>query len=47
MKAEGVIRDRVQLSQPGVKSFEISLSESASPRDTYRRISNVVRGSAQ
>jgi hypothetical protein len=47
LKAEGVIRDKVQLSERGVKTFEISISESPSPRETYRKISNVVRGPVQ
>jgi hypothetical protein len=47
LKAEGLIQDNVQLSQPDVKTFEISMSESSSPRETYRKISNVVRGSIQ
>ncbi len=47
LKAEGVIRDKIMLSQPGAKSFEIHVSESPSPREPYRRISNVVNGSVQ
>jgi hypothetical protein len=44
LKAEGVIRDKVMLSRPGAKSFEIYLSESPSPRESYKKISNVVSG---
>jgi hypothetical protein len=44
LKPEGVIRDAVVLSQPGVKSFAIHMSESVSPRERYKKISNVVSG---
>lgn len=47
LKAEGVIRDKVVLSKPGVKSFEIQISESSSPQDGYQKISNVVSGPVQ
>jgi hypothetical protein len=46
-KPEGVIRDRVALSQPPVQTFEIRLSEADSPQDGYKLISNVVRGPVQ
>jgi hypothetical protein len=44
LKTEGVIRDKIMLSQPGAKSFAIHLSESPSPRERYKKISNVVSG---
>lgn len=44
LKTEGVIRDKVMLSKPGVKSFEIHMSESSSPMATYKIISNVLSG---
>ena len=47
LKDEGTIRDRLQLSKPGVKSFEIHMSESLSPRTTYKKISNTVSGPVQ
>jgi len=45
LKEEGMIRDRIVLTQPGVKSFEIRMSESPSPRDPYKTISNTLGGS--
>lgn len=45
LKQEGVIEDKIMLSQPGAKSFEIRVSESPSPRQPYKKISNVVSGS--
>jgi hypothetical protein len=47
LKMEGVIRDSVMLKQPGAKSFEIYLSESPSPRERYKKISNVASGPVQ
>jgi hypothetical protein len=44
LKPQGVIRDTVELSQPGVKSFTIQMSESLSPREAYQKNSNVVSG---
>lgn len=47
LKAEGVIADGVVLSKPPVTSFEITLSEAASPQDGYKKISNVVKGAVK
>jgi hypothetical protein len=47
LKAEGVIRDKIMLSRPGAKVFEIYMSESPSPRESYKKISNVVSGRAR
>jgi hypothetical protein len=47
LKAEGVIRDKVELSKPGVKTFEIQMSETAAQQEPYRKISNVVSGQVQ
>jgi hypothetical protein len=44
LKPQGVIRDRIVLSQPGAKSFAIQMSESLSPREAYKKNSNVVSG---
>jgi hypothetical protein len=44
LKPEGVIRDGIELSQPGAKTFEISMSEAVSPQLGYRKNSNVVKG---
>jgi hypothetical protein len=44
LKTEGVIRDKIVLSKPPVKSFEMSLSEGPSPRERYVKISNVLSG---
>lgn len=47
LKTEGVIRDKVVLSKPPVKSFEIQMSEAASLQDGYKKNSNVVSGPVQ
>jgi hypothetical protein len=47
LKPEGVIRDKIVLTQPGVKSFKIHMSESLSPRETYKKNSNEVGGPVQ
>ena len=47
LKSEGVIRDGITLSKPPVGKFEIRISESASPQDGYKPISNVVSGPVQ
>jgi hypothetical protein len=47
LKPEGVIRDKFQLSKPGAKTFEISMSETESPQNGYKKISNVVSGPVQ
>jgi hypothetical protein len=47
LKPEGVIQDKIMLSQPGAKSFEIHMSEAPTPRDRYQKISNVVSGPIQ
>ncbi|OWK45150.1 hypothetical protein [Fimbriiglobus ruber] len=47
LKPEGVIRDRIVLSKEGAKMFEIVVSESPSPREHYKKISNVAKGSVQ
>jgi hypothetical protein len=47
LKREGVIRDKIMLTKPGVKSFEITMSETASPQSGYKKISNVVSGPVQ
>jgi hypothetical protein len=47
LKPEGVIKDGIVLSKPPVKSFEIHMSEAASPQDGYKRISNVVSGQVE
>jgi len=47
LKPEGVIRDKFQLSKPGAKTFEISMSETESPQSGYTKISNVVSGPIQ
>jgi hypothetical protein len=44
LKPQGVIRDRVVLSQPGAKSLAMHMSESPSPREAYKKISNVIGG---
>ena len=44
LKLEGVIKDGLPLSQPGVKTFEILLSEAPSQRAAFKQISNVVSG---
>jgi hypothetical protein len=44
LKPQGVIRDRAQLSEPGAKSVAIYMAESASPREAYKKISNVISG---
>jgi len=45
LKAEGVIKDGVELRKPPVTSFEIFVSEAPSPQGPFKRISNVVKGS--
>jgi hypothetical protein len=47
LKAEGVIKDGIVLSKPPVTSFEIRMSEAASPQDGYKVISNVVSGKVE
>jgi hypothetical protein len=47
LKGEGVIKDRIELKEPPVKSFEIHVSEAPTPRDRYQKISNVVSGPVQ
>ncbi len=47
LQTEGVIRDKFQLSKPGAKTFEISMSETDSPQLGYKKISNVVSGPIQ
>jgi len=44
VKKEGVIRDGIELHHPGVKTFAIHMSESVSPQERYKKISNVVSG---
>lgn len=44
LKSEGVIRDGVVVSKPPVQSFEIEMSETTSPQEGYKKISNVVSG---
>ena len=44
LKGEGVIRDKVMLSKPGVKTFEIRMTEASSAQAPYKTISNVVTG---
>jgi hypothetical protein len=44
LNAEGVIKDGFKLQGPPVKSFEIYMSEAPTPRDQYKKISNVVSG---
>jgi hypothetical protein len=39
-----VIKDGVELSEPGAKSFEIYMSEASSPQGGFKKISNVVSG---
>ncbi len=43
----GVIRDTVELSHPGAKTFAIQMSESLSPREVYKKNSNLVSGPIQ
>jgi hypothetical protein len=45
LKAEGVIKDGIELRQRPVTYFEIYVSEAPSPQGPYKRISNVVKGS--
>jgi hypothetical protein len=47
LRPEGMIRDRIELSRPGVKTFAIHLSEATSPREAYKKVSNVVTGPVQ
>jgi hypothetical protein len=47
LKSEGVIKDGIMLSKPPVEKFEIRISESTSPQDGYKPISNVVTGPVQ
>jgi hypothetical protein len=47
LKPEGIIRDRITLTKPPVKTFEISMSESSSPMLPYHKNSNVLRGPVQ
>ena len=44
LKTEGVIRDKFLLSQPGAQDYEIHMAESTSPRERYKKISNVLKG---
>ncbi len=44
LKPEGVIRDGIDLSDPGAKTFEIYMSETTSPQLGYTKNSNVVKG---
>jgi hypothetical protein len=44
LQQEGVIKDGVELSEPGAKSFEIYMSEASSPQGGFKKISNVVSG---
>jgi hypothetical protein len=44
LKPEGVFRDGIVIKNPPVKSFEITMSEAASPQDGYKVISNTVSG---
>jgi hypothetical protein len=39
-----VIKDGVELSEPGAKSFEIYMSEASSSQGGFKKISNVVSG---
>jgi hypothetical protein len=41
---EGVIKDGIELRHLPVKSFEMHVSEAASPMDRYHKISNVLSG---
>jgi hypothetical protein len=45
LKAEGVIKDGIELGKPPVTSFEIYISEAPSPQGPFKKISNVVKGS--
>jgi hypothetical protein len=47
LKPEGVIRDKLMLKKPGAKSFEMYMSETPSPQEGYKKISNVVSGPVQ
>jgi hypothetical protein len=47
LQSEGVIHDRIKLSEPGVKTFEITMLETPSPQEGYQKISNVVSGSVE
>jgi hypothetical protein len=44
LKSEGIIRDGIRLPNPPVTTFQIQVSESSSPQDGYRKISNLVTG---
>jgi hypothetical protein len=44
LKVEGVIKDSIELREPPVTEFEITMSEAPSPMLPYKKISNVVRG---
>ena len=45
LKAEGVIKDGIELRKLPVTSFEFYISEAPSPQGPFKRISNVVKGS--
>ena len=47
LTSEGVIRDKFQFSKPGAKIVEIFMSETTSPQNGYKKISNVVRSPIQ
>lgn len=47
LKKEGVIKDGIRLAEPAAKTFEMHITEATSPRETYRKISNVVSGNLQ
>jgi hypothetical protein len=47
LQTEGVIKDGIVLRKPPVTSFEIRMSEAASPQDGYKVISNVVSGTVE
>lgn len=47
LRKEGVIKDAFRLSQPGAKSFEIVITEAPTPRDQFKKISNVATGVIQ
>jgi hypothetical protein len=47
LKPEGVIKDSIELRDPGAKTFEIYMSETMSPQLGYKKNSNVVKGQIQ
>ena len=47
LQKEGVLKDGFELSQPGAKSFEIKVTEAPSPRDRFKKISNLASGQIQ